>query len=376
MVPTNFFKQERRENDMKLQSLKLTNFQGIKSLELVFDGKNASVYGDNGTGKTTIYNAFSWLLTGKSGTGEKGYTPKTNDAAGGEVHNLDHTAEMALDIDGQLVSLRKTFHEVWKKKRGSATKELTGNTTDSFINGVITKEKDYAEFVRVNVAPEERLRLLTQVDYFLEVMPWAKRRQVLVDLCGEMPDMDIIHQNEQLSDLTTFLAIPGTNGQQYYAVEEYRKIAASRKQDINRQLDILPGRIDEATKSIPDIPAGATEGDVRAQLESLRSDLKEVQGRRQMMSADYATKRIDSELATLRAEREAARAAHSAKEAERLKGGVDAALKLDQRVSELRQVISKRQLEIADTCLEKQATETKRTELLKSWNDYYDQVWD
>ena len=44
--------------------------------------------------------------------------------------------------DGEIITLQKIFHEVWKKKRGSASTELTGHTTDYFINGVPFKEKD------------------------------------------------------------------------------------------------------------------------------------------------------------------------------------------------------------------------------------------
>ena len=119
---------------MKLQSLTLTNFQGIKSLKLELNGHDASIYGENATGKTTIYNAFAWLLTGKSGTGEKNYSPKTRDDKGGEVHNLDHCAEAVLKLDGgAVVTLKKIYHEVYKKKRGSADSDYAGNTIDHYI---------------------------------------------------------------------------------------------------------------------------------------------------------------------------------------------------------------------------------------------------
>ncbi len=44
---------------MKLLTLKLENFQGLKSEEFKFDGHSASIYGDNATGKTTVYNAVT-----------------------------------------------------------------------------------------------------------------------------------------------------------------------------------------------------------------------------------------------------------------------------------------------------------------------------
>ena len=62
---------------MKLLSLQLENFQGIKSASFNFDGHSASIYGDNATGKTTVYNALTWLLFDRPSTGAKNYTPKT-----------------------------------------------------------------------------------------------------------------------------------------------------------------------------------------------------------------------------------------------------------------------------------------------------------
>lgn len=75
---------------MKLLRLTLNNFQGIKSLTLEFNGSSASVYGDNATGKTTVYNALTWLLFDKASTGVKNFTPKTrgsDDDAECIVHN-------------------------------------------------------------------------------------------------------------------------------------------------------------------------------------------------------------------------------------------------------------------------------------------------
>jgi len=105
---------------MKIIDLKLTNFQGIPALDIALDGKSASIIGDNGTGKTTIFNAITWLLFDKPSTGAKNWSPKTR-GADGEKHNLEHgvTATFVLQ-DGSRVTLGKTLREVYKKKRGSS----------------------------------------------------------------------------------------------------------------------------------------------------------------------------------------------------------------------------------------------------------------
>ena len=51
---------------MKILKMKLENFQGVKELEIDPQGESSAIYGDNGTGKSTVYNAFTWLMYGKN----------------------------------------------------------------------------------------------------------------------------------------------------------------------------------------------------------------------------------------------------------------------------------------------------------------------
>ena len=235
---------------MKIISIHLSNFQGIRDMKIDLDGHSAAIYGDNGTGKTTIFNAITWLLFDKPSTGAKNWSPKTR-GADGEKHNLEHsvTATFVLQ-DGSRITLAKTLREVYKKKRGAATAEYTGNTIDYYIDSVPVKEKEYTATVSGHCGGDEMMKLLTMPDYFPEVMEWKKRRELLLEICGDVTDETVIESSAELIDLPTYLLKPGTLGQ-YYTVEEYAKIAKALKADINRQLDTLPDRIDEAQRAIP-----------------------------------------------------------------------------------------------------------------------------
>lgn len=236
---------------MKIKSLRLENFQGIAHAEFDFDGLSASIYGDNATGKTTVFNAVTWLLFDKASTGAKNFTPKTK-GPDGELHNLDHSAEAAFIMPtGETATFKKVFHEVWKKKRGSSTEVFDGHTVDFYIDGVPVKEKQYTSTLQDYCGGIERMKMLTMPDYFAETMPWDERRKILIDLCGDVTDVDVIESSEELSGLVDFLRKPGSKNQ-FYSVEEYKKIAAARKTEINKQLQSLPGRIDEAQRAIPE----------------------------------------------------------------------------------------------------------------------------
>jgi exonuclease SbcC len=61
-----------------LQSLSLLNFKGIRDLAITFD-HITNIKGENATGKTSIFDAFTWLLFGKDSTDRKDFEIKTLD---------------------------------------------------------------------------------------------------------------------------------------------------------------------------------------------------------------------------------------------------------------------------------------------------------
>ena len=137
-------------SEIRLQRLTLSNFKGIKSLELDLAGHNASIYGANATGKTTIYDAFLWLLFDKDSQNKSAFNIKTLDESGEPLHGLDHEVEAVLSVDGQELTLKKSYKEKWTKRRGSATAEFTGHTTDYYIDGVPVKKSEYEKDSRAS----------------------------------------------------------------------------------------------------------------------------------------------------------------------------------------------------------------------------------
>ncbi|MEE1518619.1 MAG: hypothetical protein UGF91_01535, partial [Dialister invisus] len=51
---------------MKLLSLKLENFMGVKAFDFAPLGHSVTVLGANDSGKSTLETAYWWLLTGKN----------------------------------------------------------------------------------------------------------------------------------------------------------------------------------------------------------------------------------------------------------------------------------------------------------------------
>lgn len=245
---------------MKLLTLRLENFQGIRDLVFEPHGKNADVFGDNGTGKTTLFNAFTWLLYDKDSLGRSSFEIKTLDANNEPVHGIDHCVEGVFSVNGRALTLRKEYKEVWTKKRGSAKETFTGHTTDYFIDGVPTTKGDYTAKIG-EIASENIFKLLTNPMHFNTILKWNERRALLLDVCGDVSDEDVVASSKALKKL------PGILGER--TAEQHKDIVKARMAKINKELNELPVRIDEATRALPDIE-GLDSNKLDAELTSMR----------------------------------------------------------------------------------------------------------
>ncbi len=229
---------------MKLLKLTLKNFKGIKSFTLEAGGHDVNIYGDNATGKTTIFDAFLWLLFDKDSKNRKDFELKTLDENNSPIHNLNHEVEGIFEVNGKQIILKKVFAEKWTKKRGSATEEFTGHTTDYFVDGVPVKKNEYDGKI-AEIANEEIFKLLTNPTYFNEHLHWQERRRILLEICGDISDEEVIASDPSLSSLPEIL-----NGRK---LEDHRKVIAANRTEINKELEKIPVRIDETHRSLPDI---------------------------------------------------------------------------------------------------------------------------
>lgn len=233
---------------MKLSAITLNNFKGIKFINFEFDGNDASIYGDNATGKTTIFDGLCWLLFGKDSLDRADFEIKTL-INGEPLHNVNHEVEATFsNDDGTSFTLKRIYRERYSNPRGGETK-LTGHTTDYFINEVPVKEKEYKAFIN-NMINEDVFKLITNPLYFNEQYSWQNRRKLLLEMCGDVDDESVINSRDDLKRLAQLL-----NG---HTVEEQKKIVAAKKTAINKELDMIPVRIDEAVRNKPEIASDKT----------------------------------------------------------------------------------------------------------------------
>lgn len=258
---------------MRLQKLTLKNFKGIRDFSFSPGGEDAAIFGDNATGKTSVMDGFVWLLTDKDSLNSANFGIKTL-ADGVPVSNIDHEVEGVFDVDGREVTLRKVFSEKWTKRRGSASPDFSGHTTDYFVNGVPVKLKGFNEKI-AEIARPELFRLLTSPRYVNEEMKWDARRKLLIEVCGDVSDADVIATSAE------FARIPAMLGGGKKTADEYRQEIAYRKQGINKELSAIPVRIDELTKMptqpLDPGPLSKEKSAVESRLAVLRNELSMIE---------------------------------------------------------------------------------------------------
>lgn len=229
--------------EIRLDRMRIQNFKGIRELDIQFDGKDMNICGDNGTGKTTIIDSFTWLLFGKDSLGRSDFGIKPTDKAGEIIHQLETSVEAVFNISGDEKVLKKTLTEVWTRKRGAAEAEFTRNENNFYIDGVPKKKAEFAAAIK-ELIDEEVFKIITNPLYFNESVNWKDRRNVLLTICGEVSDADVIASNPMLAQL-----IPLLKGR---TVSDFKDITASTMKRVNRELDMIPVKISEAELAKPD----------------------------------------------------------------------------------------------------------------------------
>ena len=227
---------------MKIITLTLTNFKGIRDLTIDANGNNLSIYAENGVGKTTVADAAYWLLFGKDSLGRKDYEIKTIGESGEVIHFLDHTVEGVFQMDdGETLTLTRTYKEDWETQRGSSTKTHKGHTTSYTVNSVPQSATEYSNKIS-SICEEGPFRLLTDPSAFLN-LSWQDRRNMLFNVCGNLSDADVIAMTPELADLGEMIG--------KHSVVDFRKIADSHRKAAEEERKQLPARIDEASRRIP-----------------------------------------------------------------------------------------------------------------------------
>lgn len=243
---------------IQLKRLYLENFKGLTKIDINFIDNQLELRGANGTGKTSVYDAFLWLLFDKDSTGRKDFEIKTLSKDGKTKPDIEHLVEGRFEIDGTEVNIKKVYREKWVRKRGSKEAEFTGNETTYFWNNVPLKKNEYTSKINDIISDEDTFRLLSDVRYF-NSLTWDKRRQILFSLIDTktlpIDEFETIHLKGKTSD-------------------ELRKELNASKKKLLFEIDQIPVRIDEISRTLETNIETTDTTEIEKELQSISQQLK------------------------------------------------------------------------------------------------------
>lgn len=223
---------------IRIKALELVNFKGIRDLKVTFNDGITEVRGRNGSGKTTIFDAFTYVLFGKDSRDRKDFNIKTLDADNRAIPRIPHEVKCVLDVDGEEIELCRRYSEKWTKKRGSAYEEFTGHEEERFYNGVPCSVKEYSSKVSA-ICDEAVFKFITNPTHFAG-QKTDVQRAMLFRMAGGVSDEDVAKGNADFLSLLDRLT-----GK---TLEEYKRELAAKKRRIKDAVESIPARIDERNR--------------------------------------------------------------------------------------------------------------------------------
>lgn len=256
-----------------LKKLNLINFKGVRNLSIDFDS-STNIFGANGTGKTTIFDSFTWLLFGKDSTDRKDFEIKTLDHYNIAIPKIEHEVNAIVWVDDEEVVIRRVLKEKWVKTKGALDAEFSGNETLYYWNEVPLSQKEFQGKVS-GILDETIFKLITSPTAF-NSMKWQDRRNVLIQIAGNVSYNELASGNKDYEKLVSML----TNK----SLEEYKKQIAATVKKSKDDIKLIPTRIDEVERSKPE-PVDETS--VNSEISVLEKQIESIDNQLQDKSAAY-----------------------------------------------------------------------------------------
>lgn len=268
-----------------LKKLRIENFKGCRERNIDF-GNVTDIYGANASGKSTVKDAFLWMMFDKNGAGATKFSIRPRNGAGEDISNVEIIVEATLEIDGVALTLQKVQKQNWVKKRGTDSVKLQGNVNTYEVDGFPASEKEFKGKI-ANVIDEKLFWLLINPRNF-PALSWKEQRTILTQFVPEISDSDVLESNAD-----TYMPV----ADKILAAGDEKSIEKTKKamSTLKEKQKALSTRINEASKSLVQILELA---DLELQRNALNEQLEKVQKQRDDAGQAYkAVTDIQAEIA-------------------------------------------------------------------------------
>lgn len=255
-----------------LLSMDIQNFKGCTGRTIDFADKT-KICGANATGKTTIFDAFTFLLFNRDSLGSSDFDIRPLDADGKMIDNIEISVKARISVDDEEFELKKVQKQKWVKKRGTDSRGFQGNVNEFEINGYPKSQKEFKEFIS-EIVDENVFNLITNPTAF-NALAWKKQREILMKFVESFSDVHIAESfGDKYAKLIPELKMATTDD----ILKKYTKA----KNSLNKDAVEIPARIDEVSKQLVIADVGALEVEKaakEAELSKVEADLSSGNGK-------------------------------------------------------------------------------------------------
>lgn len=266
---------------IKLKKLTLQDWRAQSKVVEFTD--NTEIRGYNKSGKSSVYNAFLWLLTGADDMDRMNYNLFDNTIE--QTHDTSKVAsvEGVFEIDGVKYTLKRTAEIGWTRKKGHDEYERKGSDNYKFyIDGIERNAGEYKKSVEELFAPIDKLKIMLNLQYFLR-LDWKQMRKQLEDMVGE------ITMDDFKGDYSDIL-----NDLKKYSPEEVKTSYKAKIKPIKQSIESLPITISTLKSSLPDI---SDLDEVQQDIEDAKSQIemidKQLSGSNEAMQEQIAKRNAE-----------------------------------------------------------------------------------
>lgn len=227
---------------VRIISMSIENFKCFRKLDIEFKENDIFIYGDNETGKTSIFDAFCWCMYGTNSIGEKSFLAKT------QFVNSLVTTTVSVNLEISDDSRPIKFCRMLKPKLNKH-KEFMRYETECQINDL---PKGVREFEREvdEIAEYDVFLLLTMPRYFMEqinpykgLKDWEIRRTMLFKLCDEIDEETISKKQEKFQWIPEYL-------KRYKDSSEILSMLKIKISELEKNILEITIRIDQQSKNV------------------------------------------------------------------------------------------------------------------------------
>lgn len=220
--------------------IEFVNFKCFRNETFKFNKNITSIYGNNGSGKTTIVDGICYVLFGKDSLFRTQFGLKTKEN-NEEIRDIPHSVELTITVDDKEHQLKRTISESTSKDGVTGTVSIRNNY-GFYIDGDVTTAGDFKKFID-SLISEELFKTITSPTYFTH-LEWKTQRSMLQDMVGEIDTKEITGDDERMIALSKVVKSSG--------LEEILKHISYKKKEIMAQLGNVPVRLGELNKVLPE----------------------------------------------------------------------------------------------------------------------------